>query len=267
MSSISPIGLFDSGVGGLSVMREVRRLLPSEDLIYYADSAHCPYGQKTPEEIRERMFAISDLLISRGAKMIVVACNTASIAGLDAMRERYSIPFVGMEPAVKPATASTKNGRIGVLATKTALAGDRFASLVDRYGEGVQVYTQPCPGLVQLVEEGKTEGSEVEEALRGYLTPLQDRQVDTVVLGCTHYPFLRPVVERLCGPGISVIDTGEAVARQVKRVLEASNLLNESTTEGRETFVTSAAVEEISPIIGKLWGKGSVPVEFNPAES
>lgn len=266
MSSNSPVGLFDSGVGGLSVMREVRRTLPAEDLIYYADSAHCPYGQKQPEEIRRRMFAIGDLLISKGAKLLVVACNTASIAGLDAMRSRFSVPIVGMEPAVKPATAGTRNGRIGVLATNVALSGDRFVSLVDRYGEGFQVITQPCPGLVGLVEAGMIDGPEVEEALRRYLAPLQEQGVDTVVLGCTHYPFLRGVVERLCGPGVTIIDTGEAVARQVGRVLERFDLLNEGPAPGKDLFITSGDADEVAGVIKKLLGDSDPVVLHDPAE-
>lgn len=265
MESASPIGLFDSGVGGISVMREVRRLLPAEDLVYFADSAHCPYGHKSQEEIQKRMFAICDFLMARGAKTIVVACNTASIAGLDVVRERYRVPIVGMEPAVKPATQASKNGRIGVLATGVTLAGERFASLVDRFADGVQVITQPCPGLVELVEAGRTEGPEVEEVLSQFLNPLMQQSVDTVVLGCTHYPFLRDTIQRMVGSDVALIDTGEAVARQVKRVLENESLLKEGGSPGHEVFYTSADPESLRPVIARLWGRNDIEVRSEAA--
>jgi glutamate racemase len=152
----APIGMFDSGVGGLSVMKEVRALLPLEDIIYYADTAHCPYGQKTAREVQERCFYISDFLLDKGAKMLIIACNTASIAALDAMRQKYTVPIVGMEPAVKPATRLSKSGKVGVMATGVTIAGERFSSLIDRFGAGVEVFNQPCPGLVEHVEAGRT---------------------------------------------------------------------------------------------------------------
>lgn len=266
MESASPIGLFDSGVGGISVMREVRRLLPAEDLVYYADSAHCPYGHKPQEEIQKRMFAICDFLMAQGVKTIVVACNTASIAGLDVVRKRYGVPMVGMEPAVKPATQASRNGRIGVLATGVTLAGERFTSLVDRFADGVQVYTQPCPGLVELVESGRTEGPDVEETLGRFLTPLTQQSVDTIVLGCTHYPFLRDTIQRMVGNGVALIDTGEAVARQVKRVLQNENLLRDDAAAGREVFYTSADPEALRPVITRLWGRDDIEVRFEAAE-
>lgn len=261
MTSLKPIGLFDSGVGGISIMKEVRRLLPDEDLLYYADSAHCPYGTKPPEIIRARAFAIGDFLLSRGAKIIVVASNTTSVTSLDAVRQRYSIPVVGVEPAVKPAVAVTKNGRIGVLATGVTLAGERFNSLVERFGNGVEVYTQPCPGLVEMVESGRCRHPETEDLLAGYLEPLLDRGADTIVLGCTHYPFLRPLVEKLAGGGVSIIDTGEAVARQVLRVLEQCGLAADRPAGGREQFFTSGDPETVAPVIRLLWGSPDLAVE------
>lgn len=256
-----PIGLFDSGVGGLSIMKEVRRLLPAEDLLYYADSAYCPYGVKPPQVIRARAFAICDFLLSRGAKIIVIASNTTSVAALDAVRERTGIPVVGVEPAVKPAVSATRNGRVGVLATGVTLAGERFNSLVERFGEGVEVYTQPCPGLVELVESGRWERPEAEAMLGRYLDPLLARGVDTIVLGCTHYPFLRQLVEKLAGPDVSVIDTGKAVARQVVRVLEGNGLLAAGNGPGGEQFFTSGKPEEVEPVIRLLWGNPDLVVE------
>lgn len=261
MPSKKPIGFFDSGVGGLSVMREVRHLLPAEDLFYYADSAHCPYGVKPPEVIRARAFAISDFLLSRGVKLIVIASNTTSVVSLDAVREHYSIPVVGVEPAVKPAAAVTHKGKVGVLATGVTLAGERFNSLVERFGDGVEVYTQPCPGLVELVESGRHDNPEAEALLTRYLEPLLARGADTIVLGCTHYPFLRPVVEKLAGGGVSVIDTGEAVARQVARILENFDLATAETGRGGEQFFTSGEPEEVEPVVRLLWGNPDLVVE------
>ncbi len=256
-----PVGIFDSGVGGLSVMREVRRLLPAEDLVYFADSAHCPYGLKPPGVIRARAFAVSEFLVARGAKLLVIASNTTSIAALDALRSRYDLPIVGIEPAVKPAVAATRNGRIGVLATGVTLAGDRFNSLVERFGNGVEIYPQACPGLVELVESGGCNKPEAENLLKTYLTPLLARDVDTIVLGCTHYPFLRPVVERLAGKNISVIDSGRAVAQQVVRVLKKHGLLRHPTLKGKEYFFTSSEPGVVEPVVRLLWGDPGVVVE------
>lgn len=261
MPSPKPVGLFDSGVGGLSIMREVRRLLPAENLLYYADSVYCPYGVKPPEVIRNRAFAICDFLVARGAKLIVIASNTTSISALDAVRERFDVPVVGVEPAVKPAVSATRNGRVGVLATGVTLKGERFNSLVERFGDGVEVYTQPCPGLVELVESGSCHKPEAETLLARYLDPLLARGADTVVLGCTHYPFLRPLVEKLAGDGVKVIDTGEAVARQVVRVLESNDLAAGETRKGGEYFFTSGEPEKVQPVIRILWGDRDLTVE------
>ncbi|HBV96739.1 MAG: glutamate racemase [Peptococcaceae bacterium BICA1-7] len=258
-----PIGVFDSGVGGLSVLLEIRRLLPEENFIYYADSAYCPYGLKSPPEIVSRSFNICDFLISSGSKIIVVACNTASVAGLDIYRQRYSIPLVGMEPAVKPATAATRNGRIGVLATGVTLSGNRFSSLLERYQNGSEVYSQPCPGLVELVEMGRSDSPETIDLLKKYIDPLLEKEVDTIVLGCTHYPFLKETVQSVAGPGITIIDTGEAVARQVKRVIEKHGLEGPSGQIGTETFHTSGSAGDVHPVIKKLWG-GSPQVLHTP---
>ncbi|MFZ5649325.1 MAG: glutamate racemase [Bacillota bacterium] len=254
MPDFRSIGVFDSGVGGLSVLNEIRKLLPREDIIYYADSAHCPYGIKSPEEIIARSFKICDFLLSRGSKMLVVACNTASVAGLDVFRHRYDVPIVGMEPAVKPATSATRNGKVGVLATGVTLAGDRFSSLLERYQNGSEIFSQPCPGLVELVECGMHESTEAVEMLKRFVTPLIDRGVDTIVLGCTHYPFLKELVRSIAGPDISIIDTGEAVARQVCRVMGRHGIENSGEKAGSEVFHTSGPIDEVGPVIKKLWG-------------
>lgn len=253
MPKSGPIGVFDSGVGGLSVLKEVRLLLPFENIIYYADSAYCPYGIKTKEEILSRSFKICDFLLTKESKILVVACNTASAAGLEIFRQKYNIPIVGMEPAVKPATTITKNGKIGVLATAVTLSGGRFSSLLERYQNGADVFSQPCPGLVELVEAGQHESTQATEILKRYINPLLEKGVDTIVLGCTHYPFLKNLVIKIAGNNITVIDTGEAVARYVGRVLAQQDLINPDVKKGTETFYTSGNPDVVGPVINKLW--------------
>lgn len=230
--STAPIGVFDSGVGGISVLREIRALLPHENLIYYADSGHCPYGGKPQAEIQARASAITDFFLSRGAKLIVVACNTATIAAVEMLRATYPIPFVGMEPAVKPAAAQTRSGVVGVLATGAALAGEKFHKLVAEHANGVRMITQPCPGLVERVEQGDLSGPDTRALVRHYTAPLLAQGADVLVLGCTHYPFLRPVIAETVGPAIALIDTGEAVARQARRLLERDGALSAGGKSG-----------------------------------
>lgn len=253
MADSASIGIFDSGVGGLSIAKEIRKLLPHEDLIYFADSAYCPYGEKPPAVIKERVFALGDFLIAQGAKLLVVACNTASIVSLDDIRNHYQIPVVGVEPAVKPAVMTTKTGTIGVLATGVTLSGDRFAALVKRYCDKTNVVTQPCPGLVELVEQGKLNSSETETMLARYLKPLLDQKADIIVLGCTHYPFLKPMIENIVGNNITVMDTGEAVARQTARILSTNNLHTPNKQPGTEKMFTSGDKNLVEPVIQLLW--------------
>ncbi|MGH8460885.1 MAG: glutamate racemase [Stenotrophobium sp.] len=237
------IGVFDSGVGGISVLRELQRLLPREQFIYYADSGHCPYGGKSRGEIIARASAITEFLLARGTKLIVVACNTATIAAVEHLRATYPVSFVGMEPAVKPAVAQTRSGVVGVLATGAALAGEKFHSLMAQHAQGVRMITQPCPGLVECVERGDLDGAEPRRLVAQYTAPLLAAGADTLVLGCTHYPFLRPLIEQQVGPQISLLDTGEAVARQTRRVLERESLLNEQDTGGVEWHTSGDAVD------------------------
>lgn len=265
MSDSAAIGVFDSGVGGLSILKEIRRILPGEDLLYLADSAHCPYGTKPVPEIRARSLEVAAFLVESGVKAVVVACNSASVAGLDQVREAYpQIPIVGVEPALKPAHNQTRNGRIGVLATSLTLKGDRFSLLVEKYGADVQVFTQPAPGLVELVENGELDTPEAEKLLRLYLAPLLKEQVDTLVLGCTHYPFLRETIQKICGPSVTVIDTGLAVAKQTLRVLEQNRILNPKTSGGKEAFYTSGDPVAVQKVIVKLWPYGEVEVKKAP---
>ncbi len=236
-------------------MKEIRRLLPGEDLLYYADSAHCPYGEKPPEQIRRRIVKITQFLVSRRVKMVVAACNTASIAGLDFLRRLFRLPIVGMEPAVKPAAAATRNGKVGVLATGVTISGERFHSLIRRFANGVEVFTVPCPGLVERVELGLVDHPATKQLLEQYLAPLLSNGVDTIVLGCTHYPFLRPLVESIAGPSMTVIDTGSAVARRVVQVLEQGALQSGRTAGGKEIFFTSGDPGRVKETIARLWGR------------
>lgn len=250
--SRDPIGVFDSGVGGLSVLRELRKLLPAERLLYYADSAHCPYGNKSGAEIRARACAITDELLARGAKLIVVACNTATIAAVEHLRATYPISFVGIEPAIKPAVAQTRSGYVGVLATGAALAGEKFLRLSAQHGQNVQVITQPCPGLVEFVERGELDSPALRSLLWRYIEPLLKLRVDTLVLGCTHYPFLRPVIRELVGRHVAILDTGEAVARQTQRVLERENLLAPADAGGGFEWFSSADAAQVAPVVARL---------------
>ena len=226
------IGVFDSGVGGLSVMREIARQLPHEDILYFADSANCPYGPRPLEKVRKLSEAITAFLIQQGARIVVVACNTASAASLHHLRATFRVPIVGMEPAIKPAAERTKSRKVGVIATQVTFQGELFARLVERFAADVDVYTQICPGLVERVEAGLIDDAETEELLVEYLKPMLEAGIDSLVLGCTHYPFLRETIERVVGPAVTVIDPSPAVARQTGRVLETKGLANRPPPQG-----------------------------------
>lgn len=220
VNSQSAIGVFDSGVGGLSVVREIIAQLPAQPIIYLADQANAPYGQRDLAEIRWLAEGIARFLLAQGAQVIVVACNTASAAALHWLRRRFpETPFVGMEPAVKPAAERTRSGHVGVIATAATFQGELFASLLDRYAGNVAIHTQVCPDLVPLVEAGELDSPRARQAVQTYLAPLLAAHIDQLVLGCTHYPFLRPLFEEVAGPGVAVIDPAPAVARQAGRML------------------------------------------------
>lgn len=253
MSAPHPIGVFDSGVGGLSVLHEIRRTLPAEDLLYVADSGYAPYGDKSQQFIEARSIAITEFLVSRQAKAIVVACNTATGAAVTTLRSRFSMPIIAMEPAVKPAAESTKSGVIGIMATSRTLVGDNFTKLFARYGEEVQILGQACPGLVEQVEAGDLAGDKTRLLLEGYVLPLLERGADTIVLGCTHYPFLAPLIQEMAGPDVAVIDSAAAVARQLRRRLEVIDLLADVARVGMECFWTSGALDKAKPVISQLW--------------
>ena len=250
----SPLGIFDSGVGGLSVAREIRRRLPAERLLYFADNAFCPYGGRPLEEVRERSLEVVGELVDRGAKLVVVACNTASGAALEALRARYPVPIVGLEPAVKPAVERTRAGRIGVLATAGTLRSERFHRLVHTHAGSVQVVRRASPELVELVEAGRISGPEVEGFLAETLRPLSEAGIDTLVLGCTHYPFLRDAIARVMGEGVEILDSGEAVARQVERVLADRGALSPPGA-GDLLLLTSGARAHVQGLARPLWGE------------
>ncbi len=261
MADNRPIGVFDSGVGGVTILREIENLLPHEDLLYFADTANIPYGNKSPAEIARLAADVSEFLISRKAKIVVVACNTASVAGLTHLRESYAVPFVGIVPAVKPAAESSNRKRIGVMATDTTLASEILDSLVHKFASDTIVVRQVCPGLVDLVERGQVEGPEAESLLRRYLEPLVAAQVDTVVLGCTHYPFLRGPIEAIVGESIAVIDPALPVARQVARVLSANELRANRERKGKTRFFTSGDEGIFADLLRKLTGRRTVKVQ------
>jgi glutamate racemase len=264
---MAPIGVFDSGVGGLSVLREIRAQLPHEDLVYAADSGHLPYGTKPPAFVQQRALAIARHLIDReGAKLIVVACNTATAHAIDLLRQTVSVPIVGIEPAIKPAAVHSRTGVVGVLATDGTLEGDRFASLVERFGEDVEVVTQPCPHLVEEVEAGRLSGPETEAILRRYTADMLERGADVIVLGCTHYPFLTQTLRRVVGDSVTLIDPAAAVALQTKRVLRAHGIERSGADDraGRVRFLTTGDLDAGRSTITRLWQEPVGAVERLP---
>lgn len=219
MPDSRPVGVFDSGVGGLSIVREIRRVLPGEQLIYVSDARYLPYGNKPETVIRERAFAICHFFVGLGAKAIVVACNTATAAAARELRAGFRVPIVGIEPAVKPAASATRTGIVGILATASTLQSRKYGELLERYGHFARVISQPCCGLVERVEAGDLDGPETMALLRSYIAPLLEAGADTLVLGCTHYPFLVDAIRSVVGAGVRIVDPSEAVARRLADVL------------------------------------------------
>ncbi|MFJ4373460.1 glutamate racemase [Pseudomonas japonica] len=254
-AAAAPVGVFDSGVGGLSVLAEIARLLPDESLLYVADCGNIPYGEKSPEFIRQRCRSVAEFFQEQGVKAVVLACNTATVAAAADLRERFpQWPLVGMEPAVKPAAAATRSGVVGVLATTGTLQSAKFAALLDRFASDVRVVTQPCPGLVELIEAGDLNSPVLQRMLQGYVEPLLAAGCDTIILGCTHYPFLRPLLSRMVPASVAIIDTGAAVARQLQRLLAERNLLASGPARPTQ-FWTSADPDHLRNILPLLWKK------------
>ena len=258
MSSIlySPIGIFDSGVGGISVLRAIREQMPEESVIYFGDQGHIPYGPRPMQQIRDFSEAITRFLLEQGAKIIVVACNTASAAALKYLREKFpDVQFVGMEPAVKPAAEHTQTGKVGVLATPATFQGALYASVVERFANGVEVFQNTCNGLVRQIERGNLNGKETRQILEDALLPMLEKNIDTVVLGCTHYPFVIPLIQQIVGEGVRVIDPAPAVAKQTGRLLEANGMMNNSGAKGEVKFYTSVDAEELKALLPMLLGE------------
>ncbi|EAR22969.1 glutamate racemase [Nitrococcus mobilis] len=249
-----PIGIFDSGLGGLSVVHAIRRLLPTEQLLYVADCAHAPYGGCSAAFIRTRALALAGFLQTQRAKALVVACNTATAAAAEALRRQFELPIIAMEPAVKRAAAATRCNVVGVLATEGTLASARFAGLLARFAGAVQVVTRPAPDLVLLVERGEIDGIEAMRRVEAHVSYLLHQGSDTIVLGCTHYPHLRPLIERAAGPEIAIIDTGPAVARELRRRLEEKDLVRSSAGGGLIRIWTSATTSSARAIAQRLAG-------------
>lgn len=246
MKITDPIGFFDSGLGGISVLRHTRRLLPGEDYLYYGDSRHAPYGVRPAAEVEELTIRAVENLLEQGVKAVVLACNTATSAAAQSLRQRYpEVPIIGTEPALKPAVEQFPGGRILVMATEMTLQEQKFTELWEQFRHLAEIVPVPCSGLMEFVEQGKLDGAEVESFLRETLQKHLDRPVDAVVLGCTHYPFLRPVIGRLVGDTVAILDSADGVARQLQRQLQKRGLLRETSQEGTVTLQNSLNDPEI----------------------
>jgi len=247
--STNPIGLFDSGIGGTSIWKEIHRLLPNEDTVYLADSKNAPYGPRSKDEIIELSFKNTDYLLSKGSKIIVVACNTATTNAIEELRANYDVPFIGIEPAIKPAAIHTKTNAIGILATQGTLSSELFNKTVAGF-TNVDVIEQVGTGLVTLIENGQLESEEMHELLIKYLHPMIAANIDYLVLGCSHYPYLVPQIRKIVPEHLTIIDSGEAVARQTKKILQKHGLLNLEEHNVFQEFYTNANPAVLQTIIG-----------------
>ena len=248
--STQPIGIFDSGVGGTSIWKEIHTLLPNEQTIYLADSINAPYGPKGKERIIELSVKNTELLLQKGCKLIVVACNTATTNAIDFLRTHYNVPFIGIEPAIKPAALQSKTKTIGILATKGTLSSELFSKTSSIYASGIEVIEQNGEGIVELIESGQLNSDEMTSLLKLYLKPMLDANIDYLVLGCTHYPYLIPHLIDLLPKHIRIIDSGEAVARQTKAILELNNLSNTLPIHSKNDFFTNGNPEVIKNLLG-----------------
>ncbi|MCB0638058.1 MAG: glutamate racemase [Lewinella sp.] len=248
--TFDPIGVFDSGIGGLTVANAILSHLPLESISYYADTGHVPYGPRSREEISGFAHRITQYLLDQGSKLIVVACNTATAAALHELRASWpEVPFVGMEPAVKPAALATKSGKVGVLATAATFRSERYATLMHRFARDVQVWENPCIGLVPLIEARRWEDPETDTLLRTIITPMLQAGIDTLVLGCTHYPFLMPLIRRIAGPDVTIIDPAPAVARQVERQLAERGWLISTPHQPHHRFFASGNQPDFAALL------------------
>ncbi|MBX9965651.1 MAG: glutamate racemase [Burkholderiales bacterium] len=259
MNPDGPIGVFDSGVGGLSVWREIVSALPNEDTIYFADQQHVPYGPRSELEIRAFSDGITRFLLERGCKAVVVACNTASAAALKYLRDTLPhVPTIGMEPAVKPAAAMTKTGVVGIMATPATFQGRLFKATAGRHASNIRLINQVCDGLADHVEAGDLDGAATERLLRRFLDPILEAGADTIVLACTHYPFVIEPIRRIAGPGVAVIDPAPAIARHLGTVLTQHGLRRMATRPGQHAFITSGDPQRFESALLRLTGVRSV---------
>jgi glutamate racemase len=258
----APIGIFDSGVGGLSVLREIKSALPAESIYYVADSANAPWGDKPPSFVRDRGLKIANFLIAEGVKAIVIGSNTGTAGSAEALREALTIPVVGIEPGIKPAAAATKTGIVGAIVPAAVGGSDRLASLLDRFGSDVKVIVQPVPGVVEHIEAADLNGPELRRMLEDYVRPMLSQGADTIVLGSTHYVFLKPILNEIAGGHVTLIETGAAVARRLGSVLDEKGLSAEGR-DGDERFWTSGDASESQRVISSLLGR-AVRVEKLP---
>ena len=249
------IGVFDSGVGGLSVLRAIRAALPFENLVYVADSGHAPYGDQTEAYITQRTLSVGQWLATSGVKAITIACNTATVVAARRLRENIALPVVAIEPAIKPAVAHTRSGVVGVLATRPTVQSDSVARLCALHGSQVRIVLQACPGWVELVEQADLHSAQTEALVRQYVQPLVDQGADTLVLGCTHYPFLRDTIQRVAGEGVALIDPAEAVARELVRRLGPAHGVSGAQL-GHTWFFTTGDAPQVQRTIAQLWGEG-----------
>lgn len=247
--SKQPIGIFDSGVGGTSIWKAINTLLPNESTIYLADSANAPYGPKGKENIIDLSIKNTDLLINKGCKIIVVACNTATTNAIDYLRNNYNIPFIGIEPAIKPAALQTKTNAVGILATKGTLSSALFSKTSNLFASNITIVEQVGDGIVELIESGQLYSPEMKSLLNIYLEPMINENIDFLVLGCTHYPFLIPILLELLPNHVKIIDSGEAVARQTKVILESHEIFNTSSLKGKSEFYTNGNPEIIKSLL------------------
>ncbi|MDP5106227.1 MAG: glutamate racemase [Polaribacter sp.] len=250
-SKNSSIGIFDSGVGGTSIWKEIKTLLPNENTIYLSDSKNAPYGEKSKQNIIDLSIKNTDFLLHQNCKLIVVACNTATTNAIKVLRQKYKIPFIGIEPAIKPAALKTKTNKIGILATKGTLNSELFAQTSSTFREHVIIKETIGTGLVELIEEGRINSTEMTELLNTYLQPMLENEVDCLVLGCTHYPYLIPQIRKIIGDQIQIIDSGEAVAKQTKSILEKHELLNTNSKKGKHQFYVNKSKKTLEILLNK----------------
>ena len=258
------IGVFDSGVGGLSVLRAIRAAMPAERLVYVADTGHAPYGDQSEAHITQRTLTVGNWLAEQGVKAITIACNTATVVAAKTLREQTHLPVVAIEPAIKPAVANTQSGVVGVLATRQTVQSAAVARLVQLFGADKRVLLQACPGLMEQVEQADLHSPQTQALLRQFIEPLLAQGADTLVLGCTHYPFLRDTIAHIAGAGVTLIDPAEAVARELKRRLAETQGLQNGQVKGEVQFFTSGDVAQVQKVVAHLWDE---PLQVLPLQA